>query len=73
MYTDTEIILMHRHRADVAAVVADAQHVVDRQAARIATLQRQLAAEQHRTADLGAERAARNAARIADRIARRIH
>lgn len=73
MFTDTEIILMHRHRQNVAAVVADAQGVVDRQAARIAGLQRQLAAERGKTAGLLAERAARNAALIADRIGRRTH
>jgi hypothetical protein len=73
VFTDTEIILMHQHSRNVRAIVQDAQHVVDNQAARIAGLQRQLAAERGKTAGLLAERAARNAALIADRIGRRTH
>lgn len=73
MFTDSEIILMHRHHADVSNVVSEAQAIIDRQAAQIAALQRALAAERRKTSLLEAERGARNAAVIAERIGRRAH
>lgn len=73
MFTDSEVILMHHHQRDVSNVVSEAQAIIDRQAAQIASLQRALAAERRKTTSLEAERGSRNAAMIAERIGRRAH
>lgn len=44
MFTDTEAMLMIRHRNDVNAVVSDAQRIVDRQDRQIANLRHALEA-----------------------------
>lgn len=71
MFTDVEIGLAMKHRADLRAVTGHAQSIIDGQHAEVVALQRQLAAERGKNAALIIERGRRHNDLIARRIAAR--
>jgi len=73
MFTDTEIALSMRNRADLRAVTGHAQGIIDSQHAEVVVLQRQLAAVRRQNGDLILERGRDRNELIAARIAARQH
>jgi hypothetical protein len=70
MFTDSEIGLAMRHRADVRAVTGHAQGIIDAKHSEVVALQYALAAARRQNADLILERGRVGNEMISRRLAR---